>query len=73
MSTAEELIREIGKLHPSERVRLIDKVISSTITPDAEIEQIWVNEAQARWDAFEKGDLNNLSYQSVMGKYRQSP
>lgn len=70
MPTAQELVREIEKLNPSERVRLIDRVIRGTIKPDAEIEQVWVKEAEARWSAFERGDVEAVPYESVVARYR---
>jgi putative addiction module component (TIGR02574 family) len=73
MATAQELVREIEKLSPSERVRLIDRVIRETIKPDPEIESIWVKEAEARWAAFERGEVKAVPYESVLAKYRQKP
>jgi hypothetical protein len=35
MPTVLELVQEIGKLSPAERVRVIDMVIRETIKPDA--------------------------------------
>jgi hypothetical protein len=40
MPTAKDLVQEIEKLSPAERVRLIDKVVRDTIKPDVEIEGI---------------------------------
>jgi len=70
MPTALELVQEIEKLSPAERVRVIDMVIRDTIKPDAEIEKIWVREAVARWSAFEQGGIELIPYESVMAKYR---
>lgn len=70
MPTAKELIQEIGKLSPLERVRLIDKVVRDTIKPDAEVENIWIKEVEARWQAFENGEVEKVPYHSVMAKYR---
>lgn len=70
MPTAQELVREIEKLSPAERVRVIDKVIRDTIKPDPEIEKIWVREAVARWEAFERGGIETVPYESVVAKYR---
>jgi hypothetical protein len=72
MPTARELVQEIEKLPPAERVRLIDMVIRDTIKPDAEIERIWIKEAEARWAAFERGEVEAMPYESVMTKYRDS-
>jgi putative addiction module component (TIGR02574 family) len=70
MPTALELVQEIEKLSPAERVRVIDMVIRDTIKPDVEIEKIWVKEAAARWDAFERGEVEAVPYESVMARYR---
>ncbi|NCB25188.1 MAG: addiction module protein [Bacteroidia bacterium] len=70
MPTAKELVQEIEKLSPAERVRLIDKVVRDTIRPDVEIEGVWVKEVEARWKAFESGEITMVSYESVMDKYR---
>jgi putative addiction module component (TIGR02574 family) len=69
-STSLELVQEIEKLSPAERVRLIDRVIRDTIKPDAEIEQIWVKESSERWAAFERGGTEAVPYNTVMAKYR---
>jgi len=70
MPTAKELVQEIEKLSPAERVRLIDQVVRDTIKPDIEIENIWVKETEARWEAFERGEIAAVPYESVMAKYR---
>lgn len=71
MPTALELVQEIEKLSPAERVRVIDMVIRDTIKPDAEIEKVWVREAAARWNAFERDEAETVPYESVMAKYRE--
>jgi hypothetical protein len=72
MPSAKELVQEIEKLSPAERVRLIDKVIKGTIKPDAEIEKIWIKEAEARWGAFEGGQVCAVPYEAVMSKYHNN-
>lgn len=71
MATAQELVRELEKLSPAERVKIIDRVIRDTIKPDAEIEKIWVREATERWNAFERGEVETIPYDTVMAKYRE--
>lgn len=70
MPIPSDLVREIEKLSPSERVRLIDKVIRDTIKPDPQIEEIWIKEAQKRWESFERGEVQPISYDRVLAKYR---
>ena len=70
MATASELIKEIEKLPPAERVRLIDTVIRDTIQPDPEIEKVWIKESEARWEAFGRGEIEAVPYIEVMARYR---
>jgi putative addiction module component (TIGR02574 family) len=70
MPTALDLALEIEKLSPAERVRMIDRVIRDTIKPDAEIEKLWVKEAMARWNAFARGEVEAVPYETVMARYR---
>jgi putative addiction module component (TIGR02574 family) len=71
MPTPLELIEEIEKLPPRERIQIVGKVILDTIKPDAEIEKIWVREAEARWRAFEQGTVETVTYAEVMAPYRK--
>ena len=73
MSTALELVHEIEKLTPPERVRVIDMVIRDMVHPDAEIESIWAEEAAHRWNAYKQGEIEPISYETVMSKYRGNP
>jgi len=66
-----DLAEEMEKLSPVERIRVIDQVIRNTITPDPEVDTIWVNEAIARWKAFERGEVEPVPYEAVMSKYRE--
>jgi putative addiction module component (TIGR02574 family) len=70
MSTALELVHEIEKLTPPERVRVIDMVIRDMVHPDAEIESIWAEEATHRWNAYKKGEIETIPYETVMSRYR---
>ena len=70
MSTALELVHEIEKLTLSERVRVIDMVIRDMVHPDAEIESIWAEEAGQRWNAYKRGEVEPIPYETVMSRYR---
>ena len=69
MPTAAEIIEQIEQFSPVERVRIMDAVLRDTIKPDNEIEKIWVREAEARWNAFVRGDIKPVPYAEVMEKY----
>ena len=56
---------------PADRVKIIDMVIRDTIKPDTEIENIWIREAEVRWDSFVRGQMKAISFEEVMGKYQE--
>jgi putative addiction module component (TIGR02574 family) len=72
MTTVIELVREIEKLRPEERVRIVARVIRDVMRPDPDIEAAWAQEASSRWAAYQKGDLRPIPYDEVMSKYKQS-
>lgn len=71
MNTALKLVKEIEKLPPVDRLRIIDMVIRDVIKPDAEIDKIWAKEAAARWSAYKKGYIAPIPYGQVMAKYKK--
>lgn len=71
MTTPIELIREIEKLPPIERVRIVDIVIRDVIHPDSDIDRVWGQEALSRWDAYKRGDIKSIPYEEVMSKYKR--
>ena len=46
-------------------------VIRDTIKPDPENENIWIREAEVRWDAFTRGQVKPIPYAEVMAKYQE--
>ncbi len=72
MPTAADIVRQIESFTPADRVKIIDMVIRDTIKPDPDIEEIWIREVEARWDSFICGDIDSVSLEDVMGKYREN-
>ena len=71
MITPVDLVHEIEKLPPTERVQIVDIVIRDIIHPDSSIDMIWAQEASRRWDAYKKGDIKTIPYKEVMSKYKR--
>lgn len=72
MSTLlEELERQARTLTPREKASLA-RVLIDELDPtiDAEVEQLWIEEAQRRYDAFLKGELKALPGDEVMQRAR---
>ena len=72
MSTTLELVHEIEKLPVTDRVMLVDMVVRDLIQPDEAIDKIWVAEAKLRWNAYKRGVVETVPYETVMARYRSS-
>ena len=50
-TNADKLVSEIRGLPDSEKLRLVDAILSDLNKPDPEIDRVWANEARTRWAA----------------------
>jgi putative addiction module component (TIGR02574 family) len=72
MSTsADKLVSQIKDLPDTEKLRLVDAILTELDKPDPEIDRIWAEEARKRWLAYKGGGLSTVSYEEVMSKYRR--
>jgi putative addiction module component (TIGR02574 family) len=67
---AEELRRHILDLTPSEKIELVDDVLASLDQPDESLDRLWLHEAEDRLAAYRRGDLDALSVEEPLAKYR---
>ena len=65
-----ELEEKIRALPDSEKLHLVDEILSQLDKPDPEIDKIWAEEARIRWNAYKAGNLDTVSYDEVMSKHR---
>ena len=70
MATAESILKEAQRLTPSEKARLIDKLLSSLDKPDKEIDKLWAKEVEDRIDAYDQGKIKAISLKEVLHKYK---
>ena len=63
--TIKEIQKNILKLSPTERVRIIDNIIASLDKPDPNIEQAWANESDKRLKAYRKGQIKGIDIEKV--------
>ncbi|MDO9049264.1 MAG: addiction module protein [Methylobacter sp.] len=70
MLCAKELYQQANQLPPLEKLRLAELLLADLDTPDPEIDVIWRDEAQKRWQAYQAGELKTVSYEAVMKKYK---
>jgi len=70
-TTFEELEKQARALSPKEKAALarilIDELDSSV---DADVEELWIEEAQRRYNAFIRGELQALPGDEVMRRVR---
>jgi len=69
-TNADKLVSEIRGLPDSEKLRLVDAILSDLNKPDPEIDRVWANEARKRWAAYKEGRIPTVCYEEVMSKYR---
>jgi len=70
MLNSQELFRQANQLSPLEKLKLAELLLADLDTPDAEIDEIWRNEANKKWQAYQAGKLKSISYNEVMQKYK---
>jgi len=63
-----EIIDEALALKPHERYILIEKLNDSLNMPNPEVEKAWIEESIRRSQAYERGELEIVSYEEVFGK-----
>ena len=60
-----EILREVLTMPVDERAELVDEILTSLEPSDPAIKQLWMNEADSRVNALERGELETVSAESV--------
>jgi len=70
-----ELVNELAKkalgLQPTERVQLVEAILYSLDKPDAVIEQSWISESEARYEAYKRGELEAIDWGEIKRRYER--
>jgi len=64
-TTADKILKEALNLPASERAALAEELLSSLDKPDPEIDRLWAQEAEARIDAAEQGEVKTVAEEDV--------
>ena len=64
MSSTEDIINQAMALPPEERAIVVEQLLLSLDSPDQALDDPWAEEAEARLDAYEHGDLYTLTLHS---------
>ena len=68
--SANTILNQALELTASERSDVAEKLLSSLDAPDPRIDAVWAKEADARVEAFERGEIGSASAEEVFKKYR---
>lgn len=66
----QSIVNQALSLNSIDRIAIAERLLNSLDTPDAAIDKIWAEEAEARIDAYESGEIESVSAKSVFGKYK---
>ncbi|MBC8185947.1 addiction module protein [candidate division KSB1 bacterium] len=69
MDSVRQLADKAISLKPVERLQLVDTILQSLDEPDAKIERLWIKEADARYEAYKRGELNTTDWDDINEKY----
>jgi Putative addiction module component len=70
-TSTDQLISKIQILPIEEKLRLLEIILTDLNKPDCEMDDIWVVEARKRWAGYKAGQLQTVSYEELMNKYKR--
>ncbi len=65
-----KLKENVRSLSDIEKLELVDSILMELDRPDPEIDRIWAEEARKRWQEYKSGNMETVSYDKVMEKYK---
>lgn len=68
-TSVDRVLNEALHLSAAERAAVAEGLLSSLDKPDPKIDQIWADEAEARIDAADRGEVESVSSEEVFSKY----
>lgn len=69
MESVEQLTQKAKGLQPVDRIKLVEAILRSLDKPDPEIEKIWVTESEARYDAYNKGEVGSTDWEDIKKRH----
>jgi putative addiction module component (TIGR02574 family) len=70
MNSLDRLAKEAMELRPAERIRLVETILSSLDKIDPEIEKSWIIEAEDRYEAYKRGELEAIDWEEIRKRYK---
>jgi putative addiction module component (TIGR02574 family) len=66
------IFSQAQQLLPEERAELMDMLLAATPAPDADWEKAWAEEAERRWQAYKRGEMQSYSWDEVKARLREA-
>ena len=71
MESLDKLAQRALELKPVERIRLVEAILYSLDKADPDIEESWKVEAEARYEAFKRGELEAVDWDEIKKRYER--
>ncbi len=71
MESVNQLAKKAMGLQPVERIRLVEAILYSLDKPDPDIEQSWIAESEARYEAYKRGELDAIDWEEIKKRYER--
>jgi putative addiction module component (TIGR02574 family) len=69
MESVDQLAKKAAGLQPLERIRLVEAILYSLDKPDPNIEQCWIAESEARYEAYKRGEIEATDWDEIKKRY----
>ncbi|MHB8337408.1 MAG: addiction module protein [Ignavibacteriaceae bacterium] len=69
MESVDILAQKAIELRPIERIQLVEAILYSLDKPNPEIEKSWIAEAEARYEAYKRGELEATDWDEIRKRY----
>ncbi len=70
MKTLDDIREQLRELPDSEKLILVDDLLTQLDRPDPELDRVWEEEVARRRQAYREGNAQTLSFEQVMAKYK---
>ena len=69
MESVDKLAQKAIGLRPLDRIKLVEAILFSLDKPNPEIEKCWIAEAEARYEAYKRGELEVTDWNEIKKSY----
>jgi putative addiction module component (TIGR02574 family) len=67
---SKSILNEALQLRPAERLQLIESLTRSLNKPDEEIEKVWMEESEKRYQALKEGKVKTIPLDELIRRYK---